>query len=38
MSNELIRTLNSIISEIELIKGYINELELRVKGLENNEK
>jgi hypothetical protein len=38
MSNELIRTLNCIISEIELIKGYINELEIRMKGLENNEK
>lgn len=34
MSNELIRTLNCIISEVELLKVYINELEERVKELE----
>lgn len=34
MSDELIRTLNSIISEMELLKTYISELEHRVGGLE----
>lgn len=37
MSNELITTLNCIISEIELLKTYISELEERVKELEKND-